>query len=168
MLRFRHNVRCAHSFHERSKRILALQWTQAASINAYANVLIRVRYPAWGEEIFLSHEHESKRLHMRLLMPLDPVEALGCVLIIHGMNEYVGRYAEIATHLAQRFIVAGIDLPGHQQMGLEMARQSGVTLISRAKGKHFLILNGLDNIKFDVSDLRQPLSAFKAVEGIVD
>ena len=78
-----------------------------------SRVVVNVRYSAWGEEIFLSRDHESKRLHIRLAMPPESIEALGCVLIIHGMNEHVGRYAEIATHLAQRFIVAGIDLPGH-------------------------------------------------------
>jgi hypothetical protein len=30
-----------------------------------------------------------------------------------------------------------------------MAKISGVTMISRAKGKHFLVLNGVENIQFD-------------------
>jgi FdhD protein len=30
-----------------------------------------------------------------------------------------------------------------------MAKQAGVTLISRAKGKHFLVLNGVKNVEFD-------------------
>jgi FdhD protein len=38
---------------------------------------------------------------------------------------------------------------GATQMGLDMARQSGVTLISRAKGRHFLILNGAENLDYD-------------------
>jgi FdhD protein len=39
---------------------------------------------------------------------------------------------------------------GATQMGLEMAQQAGVTLISRAKGRHFQILNGAENVHFDV------------------
>lgn len=36
------------------------------------------------------------------------------------------------------------------QMGLEMARQSGVTVVSGAKGRHFLVLNGAEeHIEFD-------------------
>jgi FdhD protein len=41
---------------------------------------------------------------------------------------------------------------GATQMGLEMAQQSGVTLISRAKGRHFMILNGAENV--DLDDLK--------------
>ena len=38
---------------------------------------------------------------------------------------------------------------GVTQMGLELARKVGVTLIARAKGRHFLIYNGADLIEFD-------------------
>jgi FdhD protein len=34
-------------------------------------------------------------------------------------------------------------------MGLEMAKQAGIILISRAKAKHFLVLNGAESIIFD-------------------
>ena len=34
-------------------------------------------------------------------------------------------------------------------MGLELAQKVGVTLIARAKGRHFLIYNGSEQIEFD-------------------
>ncbi|MCK5669179.1 MAG: formate dehydrogenase accessory sulfurtransferase FdhD, partial [Gammaproteobacteria bacterium] len=39
---------------------------------------------------------------------------------------------------------------GITRMGLQIAREMGVTLFSRAKGKHFLIYNGSENVEFDV------------------
>jgi FdhD protein len=33
--------------------------------------------------------------------------------------------------------------------GLELARKVGVVLIARAKGRHFLVYNGADQIVFD-------------------
>lgn len=35
------------------------------------------------------------------------------------------------------------------EMGLQLARQSGLTIITRAKGKKFLVFNGAENIIFD-------------------
>jgi FdhD protein len=34
-------------------------------------------------------------------------------------------------------------------MGLELAQELGVTMIARAKGKHFLVYNGAENILYD-------------------
>jgi FdhD protein len=39
---------------------------------------------------------------------------------------------------------------GITQMGLELARTTGVTLLSRAQGQHFLVYTGAENIIFDV------------------
>ena len=36
-----------------------------------------------------------------------------------------------------------------RQLGLDIAMRVGVTLIARAKGTHFLVYNGADNIIFD-------------------
>ena len=38
---------------------------------------------------------------------------------------------------------------GITRMGLKLARLTNVTLFSRAKGKHFLIYNGAENVEFD-------------------
>jgi FdhD protein len=58
--------------------------------------------------------------------------------------------SEMVIKVSQMGIPVLLSRSGATQMGLEMALQSGVTLISRAKGKHFLVLNGVENIEFDV------------------
>lgn len=57
--------------------------------------------------------------------------------------------SEMVIKVSQMGVPVLLSRSGATQMGLEMARQSGVTLISRAKGKHFLVLNGAENIEFD-------------------
>lgn len=59
--------------------------------------------------------------------------------------------SEMVIKVSQMGIPVLLSRSGATQMGLEMARQSGVTLISRAKGKHFLVLNGFENIEFDTA-----------------
>lgn len=58
--------------------------------------------------------------------------------------------SEMVIKVSQMGIPILLSRSGATQMGLDMAKQSGVTLISRAKGKHFMVLNGVDNIQFDV------------------
>ncbi len=60
--------------------------------------------------------------------------------------------SEMVIKVTQMGIPVLLSRSGATQMGLQMAQQSGVTLISRAKGKHFLILNGTKNIQLDVTD----------------
>jgi alpha-beta hydrolase superfamily lysophospholipase len=70
-------------------------------------------YPRWGEEIAVeTSEGESPTL-LRLLPPPAPANASACLLLVHGMNEYIGRYGGIARHFARRYLVAGFDLPAH-------------------------------------------------------
>ena len=57
--------------------------------------------------------------------------------------------SEMVIKVAQMGIPAIISRSGATQMGLDMAKQAGVSLISRAKGKHFLVLNGAENIQFN-------------------
>ncbi|MGJ0514720.1 MAG: formate dehydrogenase accessory sulfurtransferase FdhD [Methylomicrobium sp.] len=57
--------------------------------------------------------------------------------------------SEMVIKVSQMGIPVLLSRSGATQMGLDMARQSGVTLISRAKGKHFLVLNGVENVEFD-------------------
>ena len=59
--------------------------------------------------------------------------------------------SEMVIKVTQMGIPVLLSRSGATQMGLEMAQQAGVTLISRAKGKHFLVLNGAENIEFDGS-----------------
>ncbi len=60
--------------------------------------------------------------------------------------------SEMVIKVAQMEIPILISRSGATQMGLKMAQQAGVTLISRAKGKHFLVLTGIDKIVFDVNN----------------
>lgn len=70
-------------------------------------------YPRWGEEIWLDRSDSPASLSLRVLSPPDPAQAPACLLIVHGMNEYIGRYGDIARHFARRYIVAGFDLYAH-------------------------------------------------------
>ncbi|MBT3044951.1 MAG: formate dehydrogenase accessory sulfurtransferase FdhD [Candidatus Thiodiazotropha sp. (ex Codakia orbicularis)] len=57
--------------------------------------------------------------------------------------------SEMVIKVAQMGIPVLLSRSGITQMGLELARKVGVTLIARAKGRHFLVYNGADQISFD-------------------
>jgi FdhD protein len=59
--------------------------------------------------------------------------------------------SEMVIKITQMGIPVLLSRSGATQMGLDVAQQAGVTLVSRAKGKHFLVLNGAENIEFDGS-----------------
>jgi FdhD protein len=61
--------------------------------------------------------------------------------------------SEMVIKIAQMAVPILLSRSGATQMGLDMAKQSGVTLISRAKGKHFMVLHGVENIKFNGGSL---------------
>lgn len=57
--------------------------------------------------------------------------------------------SEIVMKAAQMDISLLLSRSGVSHMGLELARDLGITLIARAKGKHFLVYSGADNVHFD-------------------
>lgn len=57
--------------------------------------------------------------------------------------------SEMVIKVTQMGIPVLLSRSGATQMGLDMAKQSGVTMISRAKGRHFLVLNGIENLVYD-------------------
>ncbi|MDH5360978.1 MAG: formate dehydrogenase accessory sulfurtransferase FdhD [Gammaproteobacteria bacterium] len=57
--------------------------------------------------------------------------------------------SEMVIKVAQMGIPALLSRSGVTQMGLELAQQLGITMIARAKGRHFNIFNGSENIVFD-------------------
>lgn len=62
--------------------------------------------------------------------------------------------SEMVIKVAQMGIPVLLSRSGITQMGLELARRVGVTLIARAKGRHFLVYAGADQVLFDaVPDL---------------
>jgi FdhD protein len=64
--------------------------------------------------------------------------------------------SEMVIKVTQMGIPVLLSRSGATQMGLELARQAGVTLVARAKGKHFLVLNGGERIEFDAVPTRRP------------
>jgi len=57
--------------------------------------------------------------------------------------------SEMVIKVAQMGIPVLLSRSGVTQMGRELARKVGVTLIARAKGRHFLIYNGAECVEFD-------------------
>ena len=57
--------------------------------------------------------------------------------------------SEMVIKVAQMGIPVLLSRSGATQMGYAIAKQLNVVLISRAKGKHFLVYNGVDQIDFD-------------------
>ncbi len=57
--------------------------------------------------------------------------------------------SEMVIKVAQMGIPVLVSRSGVTRMGLDLARQVGVTMIARAKGKHFLVYNGRENMVFD-------------------
>ena len=57
--------------------------------------------------------------------------------------------SEMVIKVAQMGIPVLLSRSGVTQMGRELARKVGVTLIARAKGRHFLIYNGTECVDFD-------------------
>lgn len=57
--------------------------------------------------------------------------------------------SEMVIKVAQMGVPVLLSRSGVTQMGLELAQQLGVMLIARAKGRHFLVYHGADQIHFD-------------------
>jgi FdhD protein len=57
--------------------------------------------------------------------------------------------SEIVMKVALMGIPVLLSRSGVTQMGLELAQELGVTMIARAKGRHFLVYTGRDRIVFD-------------------
>ena len=57
--------------------------------------------------------------------------------------------SEMVIKVAQMSVPIILSRSGVTHMGLSLAQQLNVTLVARAKGKHFFIYNGADNIIFD-------------------
>ncbi len=57
--------------------------------------------------------------------------------------------SEMVIKVAQMGIPVLLSRSGVTQMGRDLARKVGVTLVARAKGRHFLIYNGTEFIQFD-------------------
>ena len=88
----------------------------------------------------------------------NAVDAIAGHMWISGINGdgkifyTTGRLtSEMVIKVAQMGVPTLLSRSGTTQMGLQLARKVGVTLLSRAKGRHFLVYNGADNIIFDAT-----------------
>ena len=57
--------------------------------------------------------------------------------------------SEMVIKVAQMNISVLLSRSGITEMGLNVAKDTNVTLLGRAKGRHFLVYNGKENIEFD-------------------
>lgn len=57
--------------------------------------------------------------------------------------------SEMVIKVAQMGISVLLSRSGITQMGLDLAKKTGVTMIARAKGRHFLVFNGHEQIEYD-------------------
>jgi len=57
--------------------------------------------------------------------------------------------SEMVIKVSQMGISVLLSRSGITQMGLELAQKTGVTMIARAKGRHFLVFNGQEFIEYD-------------------
>ena len=70
-------------------------------------------YPRWGKEVRVDQSESDGPLILRVLSPENSNQAPACVLLVHGMNEHIGRYDEVARYFARKFLVAGFDHYAH-------------------------------------------------------
>jgi len=93
--------------------LIALPLLVSMLIGCTHHPFVNRPYPRWGQEVWLARSNRVEPLSMRIQLPADPAAAPACLLIVHGMNEYIGRYGAIAAYFSKRFIVAGFDLYAH-------------------------------------------------------
>ena len=65
--------------------------------------------------------------------------------------------SEIVMKTAHMGIAVLLSRSGVTHMGLELAQELGMTMIARARGKHFLVYNGAENIIFDAQPEQRPV-----------
>jgi FdhD protein len=97
----------------------------------------------------------------------NAVDAIAGYMWLHDIKGHdklfytTGRLtSEMVIKVAQMGIPILLSRSGVTQMGLELAQKLGVILIARAKGKHFLVYNGAEQITLDeVPKTRRPPGA---------
>ena len=71
--------------------------------------------------------------------------------------------SEMVIKVALMGIPVLLSRSGATQMGLDIAKKMGVTLIARAKGKHFMVYNGQSTISFDAQPVKLSSSKKKFI-----
>ena len=77
---------------------------------------------------------------------------------INGDNKIFYTTGRLTSEIVMKTATMGITVllsrSGVTHMGLELAQELGVTMIARARGRHFLVYHGADNIVFDAPPVR--------------
>ena len=77
---------------------------------------------------------------------------------MHGSDKYFYTTGRLTSEMIIKTVQMGIPVlisrSGFTAWGVELARQAGLTLIGRARGRRFIVLSGQDRIEFD-SDAQQ-------------
>lgn len=77
---------------------------------------------------------------------------------ISGEDKVLYTTGRLTSEIVMKSAIMGIAVllsrSGVTHMGLELAQELGITMIARAKGKHFLVYNGASNIIFDDQPVR--------------
>jgi FdhD protein len=79
-------------------------------------------------------------------MWLEGVSGKGCLFYTTGRLT-----SEMVIKVAQMEIPVLMSRSGITQMGLKIAQDLGVTLLSRLQNRHFLVYHGAEHIDFDVA-----------------
>ncbi len=113
-------------------------------------------YPFWGKAVYLNVPGSNAHRSLQLLKPKSANSTQGCLLLVHGMNEHIGRYGDIARHFADRFVVAGIDLTAHGMSNPVLAK-ANESIINGATSydvsNAFIEQVGLDDLQLMRDDL---------------
>ena len=84
-------------------------------------------------------------------MWLDDISGAGKIFYTTGRLT-----SEIVMKVAHMGIAVLLSRSGVTHMGLELAQELGITMIARAKGRHFLVYHGAGNILFDAQPEQRP------------
>ncbi len=111
---------------------------------------VSAQYPSWGEAHVIPSSDGAEPLILRTLAPPEPATAPACILLVHGMNEHIGRYGDVARYLSKQFIVGGFDFHAHGLSNSILRQADGALQAGAAKQ--------------DVSDAYLALSVLRDLE----
>lgn len=89
----------------------------------------------------------------------DAISGLMWLQNIDGADKIFYTTGRLTSEIVMKTAFMGIPVllsrSGITQMGLELATELGVTIIARAKGRHFLVYSGFDTVLFDQKPARR-------------
>ncbi len=81
---------------------------------------------------------------------------------LSGSDYYMYTTGRMTSEMVMKAVSMGVSVlisrSGSTKWGVELARKAGLTLISRARGKRFIALSGLERIIFDLDEATEPMS----------